>query len=209
MRRQGRRGRSAPQGAAARVLGWAVVASPVGPLHVAWTEAGLVYACVACPGPEALLAEIRSRYGRRLGAVRLEPGEAAEVQRWERAVRAWFDTGAVPPLDLRWVTPWERRVMGLVGAIPRGQVRTYGEVARAAGRPGAARAVGRVMATNPIPLFVPCHRVVPAAGGLGQYSGGGTAVKARLLALEGYPVRASQSSTSARAESSDASQKLV
>ncbi|WP_324669291.1 methylated-DNA--[protein]-cysteine S-methyltransferase [Geochorda subterranea] len=208
MRRQGRRGRSAPQGAAA--------ASSAGrgdepgrPLHLAWTEAGLVCACVACSGPEALLAEMHSRYGRRLGSVRLEPGEAAAVHRWEQAVRAWFETGAPPPLDLRWVTPFERRVMGIVCAIPRGQVRTYGEVARAASRPGAARAVGRVMATNPIPLFVPCHRVVPAAGGLGQYSGGGTAVKARLLALEGYPVRASQASTSARAESSDASQKLV
>jgi len=59
----------------------------------------------------------------------------------------------------------------------------YGEVAAAAGRPGAARAVGRVMATNPVPPFVPCHRVVAADGGLGGY-GGGLDLKSRLLERE-------------------------
>lgn len=103
-----------------------------------------------------------------------------------RAVTAWFETGEAPLVDLEPFSGFRRRVMELAMAIPRGQVRSYGELARAAGRPGAARAVGQVMARNPIPLFVPCHRVVRADGRLGEYSGGGAAIKRRLLAMEGW-----------------------
>ncbi|HXX94340.1 MAG TPA: MGMT family protein, partial [Planctomycetota bacterium] len=81
-----------------------------------------------------------------------------------------------------------RRVFEVVRAIPAGQVRTYAWVARAAGRPGAARAVGTAMAQNPICLLIPCHRVV-ASTGLGGYSAaGGLGTKRRLLAREGAPI---------------------
>ena len=68
-------------------------------------------------------------------------------------------------------------------AIPKGEVRTYGWIARQIGKPKAARAVGGALGSNPVPLIIPCHRVISSAGGLGGYLFG-TAVKARLLALE-------------------------
>lgn len=89
-------------------------------------------------------------------------------------------------LDLNDLTPFQHRVVELCRRIPRGQTMTYGELARRAGRPGAARAVGNVMATNQLPLIVPCHRVVGAGGSLGGYSGpDGLHMKRRLLDWEG------------------------
>jgi methylated-DNA-[protein]-cysteine S-methyltransferase len=80
---------------------------------------------------------------------------------------------------------FQRAVLRYCGRIRAGEVRTYGELARAAGRPGAARAVGQVMARNPLPLVIPCHRVVSAGGRLGGYTGG-PAWKEFLLAREGW-----------------------
>ncbi len=81
-------------------------------------------------------------------------------------------------------TPFQRRVWRALLEIPAGTAITYGELARRIGRPGAARAVGRANGANPVPLVIPCHRVV-AANGLGGYSGGGEKIKRRLLELEG------------------------
>lgn len=91
------------------------------------------------------------------------------------------------PLDLRGVSPFTRRVLMAVRAIPRGQVRSYRQVAAAVGRPQAARAVGRVMAANSLCIVVPCHRVVGSNGSLGGF-GGGLDLKRRLLTLEGAPL---------------------
>ncbi len=89
------------------------------------------------------------------------------------------------PLDLSALTTFRRRVMlTLRDLVPAGEVVSYGELACLAGHPGAARAVGSVMARNTLPLFVPCHRVV-AVGGPGGF-GPGLAVKRRLLRLEGF-----------------------
>jgi methylated-DNA-[protein]-cysteine S-methyltransferase len=88
-------------------------------------------------------------------------------------------------LDLRSCTPFQRQVLRIVQTIPPGQTWSYADVARAAGKPGAARAVGQVMARNPVPLFVPCHRVVASGGGLGGFSApGGLNTKRELLELE-------------------------
>ena len=90
------------------------------------------------------------------------------------------------PLDLDYLTPLGRRVVAACRNIPRGEVRTYGELAELCGAPGAARAVGSVMAKNRHPLVVPCHRVIGAAGSLGGYSApSGLTMKRRLLAMEG------------------------
>jgi methylated-DNA-[protein]-cysteine S-methyltransferase len=87
------------------------------------------------------------------------------------------------PLDLEGLTAFSRQVMELVRAIPRGRTATYGDIAARAGRPGAARAVGQVMHRNPVPLFVPCHRVLGADGSLTGFAGGLDAKRA-LLDLE-------------------------
>jgi len=89
------------------------------------------------------------------------------------------------PLDLH-VTPFEREVLEYLRTIPPGEVITYGDLARRLGKPKASRAVGQVCAKNPAILIVPCHRVVPAAGGVGNYGGaGGPATKRKLLEKEG------------------------
>jgi methylated-DNA-[protein]-cysteine S-methyltransferase len=87
-------------------------------------------------------------------------------------------------------TPFQRRVLERCRHIPYGVTVTYGQLAEQAGFPGAARAVGRCMAANPIPLVIPCHRVIGADKGLCGYSGsGGIAMKRRLLVLEAGPLQ--------------------
>ncbi len=104
-----------------------------------------------------------------------------------RSIEAYFKNGngdfSGYRFDLEGMTPFQRSVLDAIAKIPAGETMTYGEVAAAAGKPGAARAVGNVMAHNPIPLMLPCHRVV-ASNGLGGFTGG-LEVKRKLLKLEG------------------------
>jgi len=94
-------------------------------------------------------------------------------------------------VSLPWTTPFALRVVEACRGIGYGEELSYGEVARIAGSPGAARAVGNIMAKNPIPLVIPCHRVIGSHGALGGYSArGGLAVKERLLAMEQTSVQA-------------------
>jgi methylated-DNA-[protein]-cysteine S-methyltransferase len=89
-------------------------------------------------------------------------------------------------LDLRAIPPFNRQVYDITRAIPRGQTLTYGDIAKQLGASGAARAVGRALGQNPIPIIVPCHRVLAANGATGGFSAtGGVATKFRLLAIEG------------------------
>ncbi len=81
-------------------------------------------------------------------------------------------------------TSFTRTVYETVAAIPAGRIRTYGDIARQLGRPGAARAVGRAMATNPFPVVIPCHRVVGSSGSLTGFAGG-IEMKASMLQMEG------------------------
>lgn len=88
-------------------------------------------------------------------------------------------------VDVSHLTPFAKKVTAACRRIPWGETLTYGQLAKKAGRPGAARAVGSVMARNRVPLIVPCHRVVPACGGLGGFSAPqGVSMKKRLLELE-------------------------
>lgn len=90
------------------------------------------------------------------------------------------------PISTEHLTPFAERVVDECRKVPWGHVLTYADLAKKAGRPGAARAVGNVMASNRLPLVVPCHRVVGSGGGLGGYSApGGVATKRRLLRAEG------------------------
>lgn len=93
------------------------------------------------------------------------------------------------PVDLSTVGPFVQRVCELARQIPTGQTVTYADIAKAMGRPSLARAVGRALGRNPIPLIIPCHRVMAAHGKPGGFSAyGGRATKAKLLALEGATV---------------------
>jgi methylated-DNA-[protein]-cysteine S-methyltransferase len=92
------------------------------------------------------------------------------------------------PLDFSGLSPFSREVLEATANVPFGQTRTYGEIARTIGKPGASRAVGNALNRNPIPLIVPCHRIVPTGKGIGKYAGGVDA-KVRLLTLEGVLAR--------------------
>ena len=93
------------------------------------------------------------------------------------------------PIDWRVFTPFQARVMRVTAAIPYGEIRTYGQVASAAGCSKAYRAVGGVMARNPIPIVIPCHRVIGSSRELHGYSApGGLETKAWLLQLEGHQI---------------------
>lgn len=104
-----------------------------------------------------------------------------EVEEYFVGKRTHFDQ----PIDWSVIeAPFQRKVLKTLSEIPFGRLISYGELATRSGSPGAARAVGSAMAANPLPLVVPCHRVVASAGGLGGYSGG-LANKRRLLSHEG------------------------
>lgn len=110
------------------------------------------------------------------------------IRRLVNSLESYFEGGEWPGRPglaaVAGTTPFLESVYATVAAIPAGRVMTYGEVAAAAGSPGAARAVGRAMAINPFPVVIPCHRVVASNGGLGGFAGG-LKMKARMLAMEG------------------------
>jgi methylated-DNA-[protein]-cysteine S-methyltransferase len=108
-------------------------------------------------------------------------GACRQLEEYFRGERGSFD---LEP-DLSGASPFSAAVLRAAMRIPWGDVRTYGWLAAEAGRPGAARACGQVMARNPFPVVIPCHRVVAANGGAGGYSAG-LHWKQRLLALEGF-----------------------
>jgi O-6-methylguanine DNA methyltransferase len=119
----------------------------------------------------------------------------ATVTRWHRLtnravthILAGRQTGELPPLDWAGGTDFQRAVWRAMREISTGQTRTYGELARVIGRPRAVRAVGGACGANPIPLLVPCHRVLAAGGKLGGFSGG-LKWKRRLLACEHVKLR--------------------
>jgi methylated-DNA-[protein]-cysteine S-methyltransferase len=118
------------------------------------------------------------RYGGRPPRTPLERLVAGELRSFLRGARHEF-TFPIQTCG----TPFEERVWSEVRRIPFGATVTYGAIARRVGQPGAARAVGSANGRNPIPIVIPCHRVVAVGGGLGGY-GGGLPLKRRLLALE-------------------------
>ena len=108
------------------------------------------------------------------------PGLLGKLDRYFRGEKTVFDE----PLDLPSATTFQRQVWDKVGKIPYGTVKTYAQIAREIGNPHAVRAVGRANGANPVPILIPCHRVITGAGHLGGYSAG-LAVKDALLRLEG------------------------
>jgi O-6-methylguanine DNA methyltransferase len=151
--------------------------SPIGTVYVAAGPDGVRYLAPAT-SEEEFARRYRERFGRFVA-----PADQAEDLA-DRIAAAFAGERVEVPLDLTHATPFQRRVLETVRGIPRGEVRPYVWVAREAGSPGASRAVGNVMASNPVPLLVPCHRVVRNDGRTGSYAFG-AGKKVRLLRLEG------------------------
>ena len=158
--------------------------TPIGRLYVGFKEARIAY--VGIDTGEAF-EQVRARVESRLR----RPVIAGEAPPWlnltlEQFFNTWrIDDGMV---DIEDLTPFEQAALRATAQIPPGEVRSYSWVATQMGRPRAARAVGQVMARNPLALLFPCHRVVDAQGELHNY-GYGIEMKARLLKMEGYIAR--------------------
>lgn len=165
--------------------------SPIGPVLVCAGAAGVCL--LQLGGAEPITAAQTERLLGALGRpYQLDTGAHLELLRQVRqAVRAYFDR-RIPlppiPVDIRSGTAFQQRVWQELGRIPFGQTRSYRQVADRIGKPTAARAVGQACGRNPIPIIIPCHRVLAANGKLGGFSGG-PQVKEALLALERLPPR--------------------
>jgi O-6-methylguanine DNA methyltransferase len=159
---------------------YATVESPAGPVFVAWNIRGV--SMVSLADDAGRFEEyFEQEIGRPLHRVDALP------PRLQRVVtrRLAGDRSAPVPVDLRGRSPFEEAVLRKALEIPTGEVRPYGWVAAEIGRPKAVRAVGTALGHNPIPLLIPCHRVVRSDGQIGQYSLGGPEVKRRVLTAEG------------------------
>lgn len=160
--------------------------TPLGTCALAWTERGV--AALQLPGrsPASALARVLARVP---GAAECVPPAwiDAAIARIVRLLEgARDDDLADLPVDVEGVPEFHRRAQAAARRIGPGQVTTYGELARALGEPGAARAVGQAMGANPYPLIVPCHRVLAARHAPGGFSSfGGIVTKRRLLEIEG------------------------
>jgi len=159
---------------------YCAIPTPIGRVLVAATDAGLVRVSFR-RSEGSFVAELRRQLGR--DVVR----SAARTSAIVRQLRAYF-AGERRTFDvrcdLRHLTPFQRRVLMAASEVPAGQVVSYGEIARRIGRPGGSRAVGQALGRNPIPIVIPCHRIVAAGGGLGGYTGG-LGIKRKLLRIEG------------------------
>ncbi|MBT3388867.1 MAG: methylated-DNA--[protein]-cysteine S-methyltransferase [Chloroflexi bacterium] len=162
-------------------IGW-TPPTPLGIIWVAVSEAGLVAISL---GDE--LEIFNAELAARLPRAQITPDESrtylftSQIAAYLAGERTEFDL----PIDWSVMSPFQQKALQATLEIPNGETRTYGEIAALAGSPGAARGVGRAEATNPIPLVIPCHRVLNADGKLHGYSGrGGLETKAWLLKLE-------------------------
>jgi O-6-methylguanine DNA methyltransferase len=145
---------------------YALLDTLLGPLFVAWNTTG-ISAVMRTPSGEAFEERFVQRFGRSIRTAREVPCDLGDK------------------FDLRGLTEFERAVLLKAREIPRGEIRTYGWIASEIGHPAAVRAVGSALRKNPVPVFIPCHRVVRSDGQLGQYALGGTDQKRAILSAEG------------------------
>ncbi|MDH6449150.1 MULTISPECIES: methylated-DNA--[protein]-cysteine S-methyltransferase [unclassified Streptomyces] len=165
---------------------WAVVGTDIGPLLLAATDEGLVNVVFHATDP--VRDKALERLASRLGSEPVEaPGSPLlteaihQMEAYFAGERHDFEL----PLDWSLISGFNRQVLReLASGVRYGQVVGYGDLAGRVGQPGAAQAVGVAMGSNPLPVVVPCHRVVESDGGIGGF-GGGLETKRKLLALEG------------------------
>jgi O-6-methylguanine DNA methyltransferase len=178
----------APAGFAERVLAragvsdsYALFETVLGPVYVAWNRLG-VSAAMRVETAAEFEAWFRKEIARELHRVDPPAELAAKIEDQLAGTRRLR-------FDLRELTPFSQAVLLKTLQIPRGQVRPYGWVAREIGHPAAVRAVGTALANNPIPYFIPCHRVIRSDGVIGNYGGGGPEAKKSILSLEGVRLK--------------------
>jgi O-6-methylguanine DNA methyltransferase len=174
----------APSGFADRLLthvgmadSYALFDTVLGRVFVAWNRHG-VSAAARMASATDFEEWFRRDVGRQLSSA--DPPRALGAQ-----IEAELRGGRRMRFDLRGLTAFEQAVLRKTREIPRGEVRPYGWIAREIGHPAAVRAVGTALAHNPIPYFIPCHRVVRTDGKIGNYGGGGPEAKRAILTLEG------------------------
>ena len=166
------------------MIEYALFDTAIGSCGIAWTDRGIAGFLL----PERSAAWMRKRMASRFGASEAIPTSSVQrvidsvvaLLRGERADLAFV------PLDMHGIPAFHQRVYEVARTIPPGATMTYGQIAERLGDPGSARAVGQALGRNPIPVIVPCHRVLAAGGRSGGFSApGGTATKLNLLAIEG------------------------
>jgi methylated-DNA-[protein]-cysteine S-methyltransferase len=160
--------------------GYDIVDSPIGPLLVAASARGLLRISFDAAPDEELERIARVAGPRILRSSSQIDGARRELDEYFEGTRHEFDL----PLDVALLADFNRRVLRELARVPYGEVVTYGELAARSARPRAARAVGMVMNRNPLPIVLPCHRVIGANGKLTGYAGG-LERKETLLRLEG------------------------
>jgi methylated-DNA-[protein]-cysteine S-methyltransferase len=155
--------------------------SPVGTLLLATTPRGLVRITFPVEAPETVLEQLAESVSPRIleSPAKLDDARR-ELDRYFEGKLHDFDV----PLDWQLTRGFYRKVLRATARIPYGQTRSYSEMAKRAGSPRAVRATGTALGSNPLPIVVPCHRVLRSGGALGGY-GGGLEVKQTLLELEG------------------------
>jgi methylated-DNA-[protein]-cysteine S-methyltransferase len=164
-------------------LGFCLFGTEIGECGIAWNEERLVAVHLPAASPE----QLRTRMAARTGAAEAEPTPLVQdaIARIQALLRGEADSLEDLPLALDDVPEFHRRVYEIARAIPPGRTLTYGEVAKALGDPGAARAVGQALGANPFAPVVPCHRVLAAGSRGGGFSAeGGTATKLKMLEIE-------------------------
>jgi len=161
-------------------VAYRVVDTPVGPLLLASTTVGLVKVAFVADGAGGVLDELSQQISPRILETPARLDDAVrQLDEYFHGSRTRFDL----PLDFRLAKGFRREVISHLSDIGYGRTASYAEVAASAGSPRAVRAVGTACAKNPLPVLVPCHRVVRTDGGMGQYAGG-TEAKRILLRLE-------------------------
>lgn len=158
--------------------------SPLGVLLIAATDDGV---CEIDFGRNRNLEEFRDHMAER--GFDVVPDQQA-IQPVVDQLTEYFQgrrTSFEIPIDYSGLTPFSRDVLQATAAVPPGQVATYSEIAKRIGNPGASRAVGNALGRNPVPIILPCHRIVPADRSIGNYTGG-VDIKVTLLSLEGSPL---------------------
>lgn len=157
-----------------------VVETKIGWIGLAWSARGLVSLQLPRPSRNAAERILQREYPNGVWREGAPVNMLRELKEYAQGRRRAFEL----PLDWSSIKPFQRAVLKATRTIPFGETRSYGWVAHKIGKPRAARAVGHALATNPIPIILPCHRVIGSDGGLHGY-GGGLPMKAMLLKLEG------------------------